>query len=166
MAQIVIADASPLIILAHVEGLGWLQSLFGQVWITSVVRDEILPGTGKPGEQLIRAAIESGTLRVFEQSRETPVFPTLDEGEASCIRAALAHPDDKCLLLMDERLGRAIAGEQGVPVVGAAGVIGMAKMRGLIPSASEVFERLLKTDFRIAHDVIRGVLKGVGEWQD
>lgn len=164
MAQIVIADASPLIILAHVEGLSWLQSLFGQVWITSVVRDEILPGTAKPGERAIQAAIESSILRVFEQSWETPVFPALDDGEASCIRVALAHPDDQCLLLMDERLGRTIAGEQGVPVVGAAGVIGMAKMRGLIPSASEVFERLLKTDFRIAPDVIRGVLKRAGEW--
>jgi predicted nucleic acid-binding protein len=163
MAQIVIADASPLIILAHVEGLSWLRSLFCQVWITSVVRDEILPGTGKPGEQAIQAAIESGILRMFEQSWETPIFPSLDDGEASCIRAALAHPDDQCLLLMDERLGRTIAGEQGVSVVGAAGVIGMAKMRGLIPSASEVFERLLKTDFRIAPDVIRGVLRRVGE---
>lgn len=166
MAKIVIADASPLIILAHVEGLGWLQSLFGHVWITSVVRDEILPGTGKPGEQAIQAAIESGILRVFDQSRQTPAFPMLDEGEASCLRAALAHPHDNCLLLMDERLGRAIAGEQGISVVGAAGAIGMAKMRGLIPSASEVFERLLKTDFRIANDVIRGVLKKVGEWRD
>lgn len=163
MAQIVIADASPLIILAHVEGLGWLQSLFGQVWITSVVRDEILPDTGKPGEHAIQAAIDSGILRVFEQSWETPIFLALDEGEASCIQAALAHPDDKCLLLMDERLGRTVAAEQGLPVVGAAGVIGMAKIRGLIPSASEVFERLLKTDFRISADVIRGVLKKTGE---
>jgi predicted nucleic acid-binding protein len=163
MAQIVIADASPLIILAHVEGLGWLQLLFGQVWITSEVRDEILPGTGKPGENAIHSAIKNGILRVFEQSWETPLFPTLDEGEASTIRAALAHPDDKCLLLMDERLGRTIAGEQGLSVVGAAGVIGMAKIRGLIPSAREVFERLLKTDFRISPDVIRGVLKKTGE---
>lgn len=163
MAQIVIADASPLIILAHVEGLGWLHSLFGQVWITSVVRDEILPGTGKPGEHALQDAIENGMLRVFEQGWETPIFPTLDEGEASCIRAALAHPDDKCLLLMDERLGRAIAGEQGISVVGAAGVVGMAKIRGLIPSASAVFARLLETDFRIAPDVIRGVLKRAGE---
>ena len=163
MAQIVIADASPLIILAHVEGLGWLQSLFGRVWITSVVRDEILPGTGKLGEHAIRTAIDNGILRVFEQNWETPLFLALDEGEASCIRCALAHPDDKCLLLMDERLGRTIAGEQGLAVVGAVGVIGMAKIRGLIPSASEVFERLLKTDFRISADVIRGVLKKTGE---
>jgi predicted nucleic acid-binding protein len=143
--------------------LSRLQSLFGQVWITSVVRDEILPGTGKPGEYAIQSAIENGILRVFEQSWETPLFLALDEGEASSIRAALAHPGDQCLLLMDERLGRAIAAEQGVPVVGAAGVIGLAKIRGLIPSASEIFERLLKTDFRISPDVIRGVLKKTGE---
>lgn len=163
MARIVIADASPLIILAQIEGLGWLRELFGQVWITPVVRDEILPGTGKPGELNIQSAIEDGILAVFDQGWEEPAMPTLDEGEASCIRAALAHASDACLLVMDERLGRVIAAEHRLPVVGAAGLIGMAKMRGLIPSVSEVFERLLQTDFRIAPDVIRGVLRRVGE---
>ncbi len=42
-------------------------------------------------------------------------------------------------------------------------LIGMAKKRGLIPSASAAFERLLQTDFRIAPDLIRGILLKVGD---
>ncbi|MFZ2404351.1 MAG: DUF3368 domain-containing protein, partial [Methylobacter sp.] len=78
------------------------------------------------------------------------------------IRAALNLPE-QCLLLMDERLGRMVAKENGIPVAGVAGLVGMAKKRGLIPSASAVFERLLQTDFRISPDLIRGILLRAGE---
>ncbi len=161
MAQIVIADASPIIILSRIGGLDWLAPLFGKVWLTKIVRDELLTG-GKPGEQVILAALEIGVLAVLDQDWPTPIFSELDEGEASTIRAAL-HLPEKCLLLMDERLGRMVAQEQGLAVAGVVGLIGIAKKRGLIPSASVVFEHLLETDFRIAPDLIRGVLRQVGE---
>lgn len=39
MAEIVIADASPLIALARVNKLGWLQQLFRHAVVTQVVLD-------------------------------------------------------------------------------------------------------------------------------
>lgn len=51
----------------------------------------------------------------------------------------------------------------GLRVAGTAAVIGMAKSRGIIPSAREVFARLHATDFRIAPEVIVTVLGRVGE---
>ena len=48
-------------------------------------------------------------------------------------------------------------------VAGTAAVIGMAKSRGLIGSATEVFSRLHGSDFRISAEVIRAILKRVGE---
>ena len=45
MAAIVIADASPLIALARVNGLSWLQALFQEVLVTDVVIGEVLTGT-------------------------------------------------------------------------------------------------------------------------
>ena len=44
MAAIVIADASPLIALARVGGLSWLQQLFTEVMVTDVVLAEVLTG--------------------------------------------------------------------------------------------------------------------------
>jgi len=67
------------------------------------------------------------------------------------------------LLLMDERAGRALASEHGLRVAGTAAVIGMAKSRGLVPSAREVFARLHASDFRISPTVIETVLRRVGE---
>ena len=72
MAQrVVFSDASPLIALSLVDGLGWLQNLFGVVCITDVVAEELLPGSNRPGETEIAAAITgvvSISLRISGQS--------------------------------------------------------------------------------------------------
>jgi predicted nucleic acid-binding protein len=44
VAAIVIADGSPLIVLARENGLLWLQQLFTQVVVTEVVLAEVLTG--------------------------------------------------------------------------------------------------------------------------
>ena len=162
MARLVLADASPLIGLARVDGLRWLQPLFGTVWMPGEVQAEVLSGFGSPDEQAIGSAVTSGWLRICGPTPEVPVLPELDEGETACIRLALAHPGAS-LLLMDERAGRAIAMENGLQVAGTAAVIGMARLRGLIPSAKVVFAHLHASDFRISSAVIRTILEPVGE---
>lgn len=162
MARLVLTDASPLIGLARVDGLGWLQSLFGAVWMPTEVSAEVLTGFGSPDEQAIRFATESGWLAVCGPTPGKPALPELDEGETACIRIALVHKAAS-LLLMDERAGRAIAMENGLQVAGTAAVIGMARLQGLIPSAKEVFTRLHRSDFRISAAVIETILSRVGE---
>ena len=162
MARLVLTDASPLIGLARVEGLSWLRALFGEVWMPSEVQSEVLPKKGLPDEYAILAALDAGWLKVRGPTPTGPALPDLDEGEAACIRLALASAEP-VLVLMDERAGRAIASEHGLRVAGTAAVIGMAKSRGLIPSAREVFARLHASDFRISAKVIETLLRRVGE---
>ena len=169
MAGLVLSDASPLIGLARIDGLAWLHHLFGQVHIPPEVRAEVLPGLGFAEERTLRAAESAGWLTVHAVAppqRPLPNLPDLDEGEAACIRIALSHVRQRgrpALLLMDERAGRAIAVEHGLRVAGTAAVIGMARSRGLIASAREVFARLHASDFRISAAVIETVLRRVGE---
>lgn len=101
-------------------------------------------------------------MKTIEVTTDQPGFPDLDEGEAASLRLALASPD-QALVLIDERAGRAVAREYGLRVAGTAAVIGMARRRGLIPSARAIFEQLHRSDFRIAPDVIRTVLERCGE---
>lgn len=162
MARRVLTDASPLIGLATVGGLGWLRVLFGQIWMPPEVSAEVVGDRGFAGEAAIAAAIAEGWLRVSEVVPSAPDLPDLDEGEAACIRIALSWKQP-VLLLMDERAGRAVAEEHGLRVAGTAAVIGMAKTRGLIPSAREVFAQLHRSDFRISAEVIHVVLERVGE---
>lgn len=159
---LVLADASPLIALGIVGGLAWTHALFGKISLTAAVHDEVVPGGGRPGEREIAAAIRRGWLKLVQEQWTEPVFAELDEGEASTLRAAvnLRRP---CLILMDERAGRAVARELGFAVTGTAGIILAAKRRRLIPAARPVFEQLLENDFRLSADLIRAVLDEAGE---
>jgi predicted nucleic acid-binding protein len=162
MAGRVLSDASPLIGLARVDGLSWLQALFGTVWVPQEVRREVLPGRNLPDERVLLAAFDRGDLCVCPATPLEPTLPELDEGETACIRLVLADAAP-ALLLMDELAGRAIATEHGLRVAGTAAIIGMARARGLIPSARAVFARLHASDFRISAPVIATILRRVGE---
>ncbi len=165
MARYVISDASPLIGLAIVDGLGWLPRLFAEVWIPPSVQREALPGVGARGEPEIAAAIKRKALRVWKKAIRVPSagIPDLDEGETDCIHIALSVGADNALILIDERAGRAVAAERGIRIAGTAAVIGLARKRRLIDSAKARFERLHATDFRISAAVIQAVLREVGE---
>lgn len=105
MAGLVLSDASPLIALSRVEGLQWLKTLFATVWIPEELRVEVLSGRCLPGESEIGAALSAGWLQVHGPTPPEPHLPDLDEGEAACIRIALAQ-SERPLVLMDERVGR------------------------------------------------------------
>ena len=162
MAAIVIADASPLIALARVGGLGWLQQLFTEVMLTEVVLAEVLTGRYPATEAPIRQALAAGWLKTVAIPTTDPALPDLDEGEASSIRLALSR-NGPALLLIDERSGRAVAQDLGLSVAGTAAVIGMARQRGLISSARQVFAALHASNFRIAPAVIKVVLDRCGD---
>lgn len=155
-------DASPLIGLAYVGGLGWLPRLYRSAFITQTVRDEVLPGRGLPGESAIRGALRRGQIRLFRRKLTEPVFPELDDGEASILRVALAHGDG-ALVVVDDLVARKIAGQRGIPYTGTAGVIIEAKRARLIRSARPVFERLAQTDFRLSPQIVEEILTELGE---
>ena len=157
MAAIVIADASPLIALARVGGLSWLEQLF-----TEVVLAKVLTGRYPATEAPIRQARAAGWLKTVSITTTDPALPDLDEGEASSIRLALSCKGP-ALLLIDERSGRAVAQDLGLSVAGTAAVIGMARQRDLITSARQVFADLHASDFRIAPAVIKAVLDRCGD---
>ena len=172
MAAIVIADASPLIALARVQGLPWLRALFHEVLVTDTVLAEVLTGTFPENEAPLQQAIREGWLKpvngdaasveAVNLETEDPPLPDLDEGEAASIRLAL-RCEGPVLLLIDERAGRAVAQELGLKVAGTAAVIGLARQRGLLRSARAVFKELHTSDFRIAPAVIQTVLERCGE---
>ncbi len=165
MAGIVISDASPLIGLSIVNGLAWLPKLFGTVWIPEHVRNEVLSGHKSRGEKAIQAAIDSGWLVVWDKPVEPLADIDLDEGETACIFLAL-ETSEPTLLIIDERAGRAVAKEKGIQIIGTAAIIGLAKQKGYISTAREVFEVLHQSDFRISADVIKTVLVRVGEMEE
>ena len=162
VARLALTDASPSIGLAIVDGLPWLQSLFGKVWLPIEVRDQVLRRPVARGQAAVQAGLDAGWLAVWQGASANMHLPHLDEGQAACIRIALAQ-GEQALLLIDERAGRAVALEDGIRVAGTATVIGIARQRGWNPSVRAAFATLHSSDFRISADVIRAVLARVGE---
>lgn len=156
--RLVAADASPLIGLAAAGAFELLRGLFGRVTVTEVVRDEIQAGTDRPGARELAAAIRDGWVEVVPAPGGLEKLPELAPGEASTLLLAQEHGPE-CLVLMDEKLGRARAGALEVPVTGLAGVLLEARRSGLIDDLRPLFDRLAESDFRISPEVVRAVLR-------
>ena len=165
MKRIVIADASALIALAKIDHLFILQDLFEEVWLAPTVLLELRLAEFSATGSALQIALDAAWLRVNPEPIANVVLTGLDAGETQSILQALHAQSQSVavLLIIDEQTGRAAAKELGLTIAGTAAVIGMAKQKGLVPSARLVFEALLKTDFRISADIIRQVLANVGE---
>jgi predicted nucleic acid-binding protein len=102
-------------------------------------------------------------LRTQELKR--PLSPeavvSLDAGEAAVIQMALEQ--DIAWVCMDELKGRRAAASAGLKVVGALGLLGMAKTRGLIPAMRPFVDKALMAGVHYNQELIRRVLAAVGE---
>ena len=160
--EVAYVNASPLIGLAHVDGLAWLRKLYGRALITPTVRSEVLTGLGRPGEAQVSATIRRRQIGVMRRDPAGPLLPSLDDGEASTIRAALAHGLG-ALLILDELSARKAARRLGLHCIGTAGVIVDAKHARLVKAAQPLFERLAKSGFHLSPDLVAAVLAELGE---
>jgi predicted nucleic acid-binding protein len=64
---------------------------------------------------------------------------------------------------MDDRAGRLEGRRQGLALIGTAAAIGLAKVRGLIPAAKPLLERLLRSGYFLGQAVIDAVLAEAAE---
>ena len=159
---LVVADASPLIGLAAAGAFDLLHRLFDRITVTAAVRDEVLAGGGRPGTREVSEAIANGWIEVAAVRLDREHFADLGAGEASTLTLAINHPG-RCLVLMDEPLGRVHARTHGIAVTGLAGVLLAAKRAGFISSVSQYLGRLEASNFRLSDEVIRTILEQAGE---
>jgi predicted nucleic acid-binding protein len=68
------------------------------------------------------------------------------------------------LLIIDERPGRAIARQNGIPLIGVLGVLLEAKQQGLIGTVKPLINRLInELEFRVSNQRYETVLQSAGE---
>ena len=132
----VVADASPLIVLAKLRRLWLLRDLYDVVWMGPVVKAEAVDA-GKAiraaGVEQIEAALEDGWLQVVDLSREEQSvqerltrLSRLGLGEAEAIALASGRG---ARLIADDLEARHVAETVDVDYVGTAGVLLEAHMR-------------------------------------
>jgi hypothetical protein len=160
---IVISDASPIVNLATVGQLELLQQLYGHVIIPPAVFREIaVVGAGQPGAAEVEAFDWVETRQVIDQRMVAALQLEVDEGEAEAI--TLAFELDADLLLIDERIGRAVASRLGLKFIGLLGALVEAKRNGLVPAVRPVLDELIeKSGFWITGELYDSVLGAAGE---
>lgn len=163
MIVIVISDTSPVINLAAIGQLELLNNLYGKVILPRAVHHEItVIGAGQAG------STELGKLKWIEvkgvsnQNLVQALRMELDEGESEAI--ALAVELNAELLLMDERIGRAVASRFGLRYIGLLGTLIEAKQKGLIKTVKPLLDDLRsKAGFWIGQKLYDCILKKAGE---
>lgn len=153
--MIVVSDTSPLTALLTVGQAEILSRLFGEIVIAKAVETELLPSHPTLPDWLRVRWLSDGT-------KAGRYAQSVDRGEAEAI--ALAEELHADHLLIDQRKGRRLAQQQGVPGVGLLGVVLMAKRAGFIPSARSLLNRLdQEAGMYLTEELKDTALKTVGE---
>jgi predicted nucleic acid-binding protein len=117
--MLIICDSSPLIALAKCGKLSLLDSLFDEVLIPEQVYHEFSV-LGKPEAAAIAAWAREKIDKPGEVNMSKANALSLDPGETAAI--ALYWDRSADFLLIDERKGRIIAAQNGIKIIGIAGI--------------------------------------------
>ena len=160
MSKIVIADAGPLIAFARLHQLGLLPQIFDRVFVTDVVFAECAGRADFPESPLIREAVDKKRLELCTAPDFSAYAQKIDAGEASAIAVAI---DFACGVLMDDKAGRKMATNAGVPVIGTVGVLVLAKRKGIVPLVKPQLQKLASSGYFLSAEIIAAALEASGE---
>ena len=164
MTRVVIADTGPLIALARIGRLDLLRRLYGRVVVPPAVHTELALDSNRSGTKVLADVFVAGWI-VVETVADSIVRWELDQllgpGEAEAI--ALAEQSDIRFLLIDDARGRRTARARGIPVVGVAGVLLVAKSRGELAAVGPVLDRLSDGGYRLSPRLVAATLDRADE---
>jgi hypothetical protein len=153
--MIVVSDTSAITSLLQIGRIDLLTRLYGEVVIPTAVEREL-----RHDHPVLPDCLR--VERVADRAQVERLVRAVDLGEAEAIALMIEGRGD--LLLMDERRGRLIAQNEGVPVIGLLGALTEAKQRGVIASLAEIVERLQRVaGFRVSPELKRRLLAEAGE---
>jgi uncharacterized protein len=155
-----IVNASPLILLAHVDCLELLREPpDSEVTVPDVAFPEVLAGEWfDPHIGAIRLA-SGNWLCVAPAPPPAPGLDPdrLDAGELAVLSLAIENPG--AIVVLDERAARQEAIQRNIPLLGAAGILLRAKEQGRIaavrPALDAVHQAGLYLTDRLYHTVLR-----------
>ncbi|NJM00294.1 MAG: DUF3368 domain-containing protein [Synechococcaceae cyanobacterium SM2_3_2] len=157
----VVVNASPLIILFKSLQADLLPQLFQEIVLPQAVLKEVVAaGTGDMAAQQVPI---TPWLTLVAESGVDPRVAAWDlgAGESAVLSYALSSPG--YCAMVDDRAARRCAKSLGIPVLGAGGMLVLAKRRGLIPSVEPGLEGIRTAGLWLSDEVIALLKKQAGE---
>ncbi len=157
----VICNTSPLLYLHRIGVLDWLPKLFGEIWITSGVKQEL--ETGKQKGYDVPSIDDHDWLKVIDPQSMPSEWLAIDLGigELSTMALALEQPDK--VVVLDDELARRHAKAAGLSVWGTLKVLLEAKPKGLTDSISPLLDRLEEQGMWFSEEIRYRILVLAGE---
>lgn len=162
MIKRLVSNTGPLIALNGIGEMEVLRKLFDEVMIPMAVYDELTIGFSAIASD-IKFFVLPEWIRIVDLSQEPePLLARmLDPGEASVIRLASEY---EATILMDEKKGRKIGGDiYGLPVIGTAGLLILAKRAGLISAVVPLLISMRMNGYWIEEEILRFVKREANE---
>jgi len=156
----VVVNASPLITLYSSQLIDLLPQLFDSILVPLAVWQEVTAYKS----DIAAKSLPQATWAIRIDSIEVhPAIAAWDlgAGETEVLSYALSHSG--CIAMIDDAAARRCAVSLDIPTLGAAGMIVLAKRRGLIPSVSEPIEALRNAGLWLANDLVQLLERQAGE---
>lgn len=157
--MIVVSDASPLHYLVFIDEVDLLPRVLGKIIIPATVFDEL--NRRRTPEKIKQFFSEPPEWLSVEP--DTGIIDAelngIDPGEREAILLAEMTGADR--LLIDERVGRAVAASRGLQLVGTLGVLEIAAIDGIVVFRRALYD-LKKAGFVIKEDLERFFLQRLG----
>ena len=157
--MVIVSDTSAISNLYQIGQIDILRALFGIITIPPAVKREIdvIPAQKEGIENISWISVATPTNQQFVNE----LTEEIDLGEAEAI--ALSIEQHAAYLIIDKYVGRRIADEYGVRIVGLLGILIQAKQQGIIMAVKPHIEALRKLGFRLNQTLVTSVLKQLDE---
>jgi predicted nucleic acid-binding protein len=157
----VVVNASPLIVLARIDGLRWLPSLSDDLRVPQTVLQELEAGEPRDGAA---SAVRATPFLKIVPDMEVPAVVAawgIDPGESQVLAHALVA--QKSTAFLDDRAARRAARSLGVPLIETAGFVALLKQRRVIEQVGPILDALRDAGLRLSENVVREILSMAGE---
>jgi predicted nucleic acid-binding protein len=159
--RVLVANASPLILLARIDHLDLLASLAKLLVVPEAVIREVQAGSYRDGTadkiKDLASILRVDDLPVPDRIR----FWDLGAGESQVLAHALERPGAEVVL--DDLAARRCAHSLGLSMTGTLGVVVLCRHRGIISAARPVIQMLCEAGLRLKPALMNEALAKVGE---
>lgn len=161
--MVAVSDSSPLLLFTGIGRLALLNSLFGEVIVPKAVWIEVVTnGNNRPGAAEVSGESWIRQIGADQSSLLPELTDELGQGEAEAIAVAI-QLGGQTPLILDDRKGRRIATALGLPVVGSAGVLLLAKEAGFIPQVRSLLDELRLAGLYLDDATLNEIVRLAGE---
>jgi predicted nucleic acid-binding protein len=156
------SSVAPIINLHRIGALDLLPQLFDQIWMPSVVLEDLLDARFMGYN--VPSPFDLPWVDYQDPQLTIPsVWIALDLSSGEVAAIALAFENRDCTVLIDEPIGRQAAAGVGIKYWGTLQILLEAKARGFIPSIIPYIKRLQHTGMFMTNEIIQRILALAGE---